>query len=186
MTPDSSSRFPAAPSRFRCREARNARARHDAADRPARRHQDLPQRRPRSRSAARHRPRDQPRRAGRDHGRVGLGQEHADEHPRLPRPADRGQLSLHGPRRVDARPRSARRAAPRIVRLRVPELQPDRDRHRDRQRRDARGLRRPVARRAPCARGRTARHARPRGPHRTIGRINCRAGSSSACRSRAR
>ena len=40
----------------------------------------------------------EPRRDDRDHGRVGLGQVHAHEHPRLPRPADRRRLLLDGAR----------------------------------------------------------------------------------------
>ena len=57
---------------------------------PARRHhQDLPPRRGGRAGAQGRVADDRPRRDGRPHGRLRLGQDHADEHPRLPRPADR-------------------------------------------------------------------------------------------------
>ena len=65
-------------------------------------------------------------RVRRDHRPVRVRQVDADEHSRLPRPADRRALPLHGRGRVGARSRRARAPAPRSVRLRLPELQSDR------------------------------------------------------------
>ena len=56
--------------------------------RSSRPRQDLPAGRRRGARAARRQPHDRARRVRRDHGRVGLGQVDADEHPRLPRPPD--------------------------------------------------------------------------------------------------
>ena len=56
---------------------------------PPREHpQDLPPGRGRRAGAARRVADDRARRDGRADGRLRLGQDHADEHPRLPRPAD--------------------------------------------------------------------------------------------------
>ena len=64
--------------------------------------QDLRRRAQRGARAARRRPHGRAGRDDRDHGRVGLGQVDAHEHPRLPRRADGGQLR--------ARRRARRRA----------------------------------------------------------------------------
>ena len=64
------------------------------------------------RGAARRLAHHRRRRARRDHGRVGLGQVDAAEHPRLPRPTRRaGTLPARRRRRRAARRRRARRAA---------------------------------------------------------------------------
>ena len=70
-------------------------------------------------------PRDHARRVRRGDGRVGQRQEHADEHPRLPRPADAGQVRPRRDRRALARRHRSRGGAQPVHRLRVPELQPD-------------------------------------------------------------
>ena len=75
--------------------------------------------------AARHQLRDRARRLRRDHGRVGQRQEHADEHPRLSRPADARPLPARRDRRSRARRVRARAGPQPQDRLRLPELQPD-------------------------------------------------------------
>ena len=58
------------------------------------------------------------------HGRERLGKIHADEHARLPRPADRRTLSARWRRCLRARSRSTGRHPQRQDRLRFPRLQP--------------------------------------------------------------
>ena len=90
-------------------------------------------------------------------GRVGLGQVDADEHPRLPRPADRAARTCSTARGVA---RSTRDALADVrnqhARLRVPELQPAAAHHRAGERRAAAGLRgrAPRARAARAGAGR--------------------------------
>ena len=69
-----------------------------AAHPAARRHEDLRRGTGRLPGAARHRPHDRRRRVRRHHGPERLGQVHGDEHPRLPRHADRRQLPVPGRR----------------------------------------------------------------------------------------
>ena len=70
--------------------------------------------------------RDRARRVRRDHGQLGQRQEHADEHPRLPRRADRRALPARRRRRPRHRRGRPRRPAQPQDRLRLPELQPRR------------------------------------------------------------
>ncbi len=95
-------------------------------------------------------------------GAVGLGQVDADEPARLPRPAADRHLRVHGSRRLVVRSRRARRAAPRGIRLRVPELQPARQRA-------------PRPRTSRCPRSMPA----CRQPSATRARTSCSAGSGS-------
>ena len=64
-----------------------------ATDRDRGRHEDLQHGRRRGARAARRHAVESTRRVRRGDGRVGLGQVDADEHPRLPRPADRGRAT---------------------------------------------------------------------------------------------
>ena len=69
---------------------------------PRGRHEDLPHGRRRGARAARRLARGRGGRVRRHHGRLGLGQVHADEHHRLPRPADDGPLPARTARRSRA------------------------------------------------------------------------------------
>ena len=102
-------------------------------------------------------------------GASGSGKIDADEHPRLPRPADHAAPTASWARTCRRfEPRRAGRAAPRGIRLRLPELQPDRHGIGARERRGAGGLCRHAARTRRDARARAllgtlglARAARP-------------------------
>ena len=74
--------------------------------------------------AGRRRPCHPARRVRRHHGAVRLRQVDGDEHHRLPRYADGGQLRLPRRRCRPARPRPPRHAAQSLYRLRLPGLQP--------------------------------------------------------------
>ena len=87
-------------------------------------------------------PSDRPRRLRGDHGQLGQRQEHADEHPRLPGPADRRPLPDRRRRRPRHRRRRPRRPSQPQDRVRLPELQPRGSHERPRQRRAAARLRR--------------------------------------------
>ncbi|CAA9433004.1 MAG: ABC-type antimicrobial peptide transport system, ATPase component, partial [uncultured Phycisphaerae bacterium] len=127
--------------------------------------QDLPRRRDRRARAQGHLAGRGPRRARGADGGERVGQEHADEHPRVPRPPDQrrvlarragDQRHVQGPARDGPQPQD---------RLRVPELQPARPHDRARQRRDAAGLHdRRLRARGQAPRGRAARARRPRRP----------------------
>ena len=88
------------------------------------RHQALRQRPGRTDGAERHRPRHQRRRVRRDHGAERIGQIDRDEHPRLPRHAQRRAVPVPWRACRSAVARPARAAAPSLSGLRVPGLQP--------------------------------------------------------------
>ena len=132
-----------------------------------RRQQGLPQRRrrdpgPRLRLAG-----DPRRRVRGHHGPVGVGQVDADEHHRLPRPAEPRQLPGRRARRGEPVGRRAGGAAPRHLRLRVPALQSAGHGDGGRERRDPRDLCRPLLARPHGARAGAAAASRPRRPRRS-------------------
>ena len=117
-------------------EGRGGRGRHRGHPRGGDQ-EDLPHRQDRgARAAGRERP-DRAGRDGRHHGRLGLRQVHADEHPGLPRPAHVGQLLAR--RRAGGRDEQepARRHPQREDRVRLPGLQPAGADHGARERRAA-------------------------------------------------
>ena len=117
-------------------------------------------------------------------GPSGLGQEHDDEHPRLPRPADRRALPPRRHARRGARRRRARAAPEPDDRLRLPVVQPAAADDRARQRRDAAALPGRLGRRERAARAdarRSSGSASATGS--TTSRPSCPAASSSASRS---
>ena len=87
-------------------------------------HEDLLPGRSRRPGAQRHLVVHPQRRDGRVDGRIGLGQDDADEHPRLPGPAHLGPILARrrGDEPVDAEPAGA--GADRQAGIRLPELQP--------------------------------------------------------------
>ena len=119
-------------------------------------------------------------------GAVGIGQVHVDEYPRLPRPTERRPIPVCGARRSELRRRRSRVAAPRSVRLRVPELQLAGERDREGERRGARHLRGAFGSRARRPRRIAADDARAWASDSIIGRTSSRAASSSASPSRVR
>jgi ATPase subunit of ABC transporter with duplicated ATPase domains len=102
-------------------------------------------------------PHHRARRVRRDRRAERLGQEHHDEHHRLPRSADRGALRARRHRRHRAQQRRARDRAQPAHRLRVPGVQPAAAHHGARERRAA--ARVPRRRRARAAAARGARRS---------------------------
>ena len=91
-----------------------------------------------------------------DHGQLRFRQIHPDASARLPGPGQRGRVPLRRPGRQRHGPPGTGLAAPGNVRLRVPELSPDRHRQRLGKRGVAGDLRRYAPRRAQSPRPGTA------------------------------
>ena len=129
-------------------------------DRRPRRLEDLRARHHRGPRAARRHAADRARRLRGDHGQLRERQEHADEHPRLPGPADQRPLPdrrRRHPRHGRGRPRGPAQPQDRV---RLPELQPGRPHERARERRTTAGLRRRRPSRPPPSRPAGARRGR--------------------------
>lgn len=120
-----------------------------------------------------------------DHGRVGVGQDHADEHPGLPGPGQRRQLSPCRSGHWCPGQRPPGRAAARTVRIHLSAIPPAAGTDRAGQRGNPGGLSRQI-RAGPQGTGGAT--ARPVGHGRAAGasRQRSRGTSSSACPSPAR
>ena len=137
--------------------------------------------------ARRRRPRHPARRVRRHHRPLGLGQVDGDEHPRLPRSADRGRVprSRAFPCR-SSRPTCSRRSATRAsASCSSSSTCSTRTSALENVAHAARLRGRPCTR-ATAARARGARRGRARGPRAARARTSSRAASSSASPSRAR
>ena len=146
--------------------------------------EDLPDGRHHRARAARRHLHGRARRTGGDHGAVRFGQEHADEHPRLPRQADERQLQDRGGR-CQPHERFAACLGPQPQdRFRLPVVQPPAEADGVGECRITDALRRTPG--SAQARDRRAGGGRPRNAPRPQRRKNSRAVSSSVSPSRAR